>query len=391
MFFLIIYTSVLLIISHIVSKQNIFSPATLTSALWLVCITLFYTLNHNLYPITQKFTQNITIWITTIWISSLSIQSFKFNKKTNLDASEFIRDIFLLISTICFPFLFFWVQDALAVGETNNWAQNLRLAAIGKSELGDDIYGGLSIIIWQITYTVELIHFNKKKFWRTILPAIYILSFSFFTMSKTGFLTFFSATVTILFLKNRISTTKICAGIFVFIIGLLILQSIRENTNFESSSSQTRFISLYLLSPISAFETLTPSSSVHPGENVFRIIFAIKYKLGLSNIEPIEPILEFVKVPMYTNTYTIMYPFYKDFGTSGVLVFGLILGTFWGYLFKKSIVGNTYCTIIFAYISHMILMQFAGDFTFTNLTGLIKFMLIAALLFLPTKKLNTNL
>ncbi len=387
---LIVYSAILLLISHISSNQNIFSPATITSALWLACFTLFYYLDHNLYPITQKFILNIVVWITAIWISSLSAQSFQFKNKSKIETSDFIRDLLLLISTICFPFLFVWVNDALAVGESNNWAQNLRLAAIGKSKLGDEIYGGLSIILWQISYITELVHFNKKKLWRVLLPAIYVLSFSFFTMSKTGFLMFFSATVTVLFIKNRISTTKILAGIIIFIIGTFLLQSIRENINFEDADSQTNFITLYILSPISAFETITPCSSEHFGENVFKTIFAIKYKLGLSNIEPIDPILNFVQIPISTNTYTIMYPFYKDFGTWGVLIFGLILGSFWGYLFQKAVKGNTYCTIIFAYVSHMILMQFAGDFTFTNLTGLIKFMIISALLFLPTKKHNNQ-
>ena len=73
-------------------------------------------------------------------------------------------------------------------------------------------------------------------------------------------------------------------------------------------------LSLYLTSSIVAFDYFVePSSAISFGENTLRFIYAVGHSLGISDA-PIQTILEFVGVPFPTNTYTLMYPFYKDFG-----------------------------------------------------------------------------
>ena len=301
------------------------------------------------------------------------------------DANIHVRNIFLLISTVCYPFLFVWVKQALAVGEYDNWALNLRMAAIGKSALGEEIYGGLNIILWQITYTVELIYFTPKKWWRTTLAAIFVLSFGFFTMSKTIFFSFIFMTLCILLFNKKIHIRHIAIGIVLLLAVMVALQSIRHKDSVSSEDQKEDFLVLYALSSMSAFDTLEPCSSEHWGENVFRIYYAVTYKLGLSDIEPIDPILKFIYKPIATNTYTGMYPFYKDFGKTGIAIFGLILGIFYGFLFRKAQKGSKYYLIIYAYVSNMILMQYTGDVVFTGLASLVKYMILTALLFIPDK------
>ena len=80
-----------------------------------------------------------------------------------------------------------------------------------------------------------------------------------------------------------------------------------------------------------------------------------------------------------------MYPFYKDFGKAGVGIFGIVLGIFYGFLFRKAQKGSKYYLVIYAYVSNMILMQYTGDVVFTGLASLVKYLIIASLLFIPAK------
>ena len=384
-YWLIALCILLFAMGYLFSNRNVFSPVTITAAIWIVCLSLFLLLHHDLPPLSGRFLGSLALWVSTLSIGSFCVQSFRINHTSNRDANLHVRNIFLLISTICYPFLFIWAKQALAVGDTGNWALDLRMAAIGQSALGDDTYGGLNIILWNITYTVELIYFTKKTWWRTALPALYVLSFGFLTMSKTIFLSFILMTLCILFFNKKIHIRHIIVGIIVLLASMVALQSIRHRNSVDTDDKKEDFLVLYALSSMSAFNTLKPGSAEHWGENVFGIYYAVTYKLGLSDFEPIDPILKFIYKPIATNTYTGMYPFYKDFGKAGVSIFGIVLGIFYGFLFRKAQKGSKYYLVIYAYVSNMILMQYTGDVVFTGLASLVKYMIIASLLFIPAK------
>lgn len=133
---------------------------------------------------------------------------------------------------------------------------------------------------------------------------------------------------------------------------------------------------------MSAFDTLTPMSSEHFGENVFRLVYAIGNHFGIISTPPIEVLLPFIKKPIETNTYTTMYPFFKDFGYIGIAVFSSFLGFFYGMVFKKAQQKDAVAIIMYAYFIYMILMQYAEDIFFTGLAGTIKTSLIVLLPFL---------
>ena len=89
-----------------------------------------------------------------------------------------------------------------------------------------------------------------------------------------------------------------------------------------------------------------------------------------------------MNIPVETNTYTVLYPFYKDFGTSGVLFFSVIYGSVYGYLYKKTVTGNKFALIVYAMLLNYIILQFIGDFIFTNLSMEIQHLIFAILPFL---------
>ena len=222
------------------------------------------------------------------------------------------------------------LKEALQAGETGNWAMDLRLAAIGKTSTFKEVYGGLYIIVWQVAYLIELFYYSKKNRYRVIILGLMLLSFGIGTMSKIVLLELLVKTVSILFFKNKVKVKHLVVALVVLLVAFVAMQSIRYN-NSVKSFNRNGFLITYIVGNTSAFDTLEPNSSTHCGENVFRVYYAVNKKFGRSGIKPVDPILPFIHKPLETNTYTAMYPFFKDFGYWGVGVFALLYGFLGGY------------------------------------------------------------
>ena len=104
--------------------------------------------------------------------------------------------------------------------------------------------------------------------------------------------------------------------------------------------------------------------------------------------EPEDTILPFVGVPELTNTYTVLYPFYIDFGVFGVFFFSLCYGCAYGFLYKKTVTGGKMAEVIYAIGLCFIMLEFIGEFFFTNLSQEIQHIFFVVLPFLFAKRVG---
>lgn len=382
MVWLIVTMALLLGVGIMSSRSNILSPAVLTSAVWLFCLLLFVVLPHDLPMPSWQFLGALLLWTLGLSLSSLTMQSVRY-QPYHEEADVTTRTIYLAISLLTVPGLVMFAVGSLQEAQTLGWANALRQSAIGRSGDGE-IYGGLQVIIWQVSYMLELYYADRSSRWRVILAGGILLSFAFLTMSKWGFLSFFLTTVTILYFKQKITLRHILIGMGVLFVLFVGIQAARYATDFGGVNKNS-FTVLYLLSSISAFDTLEPASAAHWGENVFRAIYAVLNKLGLSSMEPPSSLLPFISKPIETNTYTTMYPFFKDFGYVGVGLFAILMGSLYGYLFKKAQLGGAFYVLLYSVCVNFLVIQFANEMLMTSLLAYVKQWIFLLLPFLATK------
>jgi oligosaccharide repeat unit polymerase len=383
MIYALIATTILIIVVGLISTgDNILSPAVITAAVWLFCLLLYLFLPHGLPDLKGKFFAAILLWIILFSLSALCIQPIVIKRPTsNIEASKLIRDIYLIVSTVALIGFLFWVKSNLPDGFSGYWTGKLRAAALGKGENGTP-YGGLHIIITYVALVLEMIYFKKKHWYRLFIIAFCSLGYAFFLMTKALFLIIFLILICILFFKKIIKIQHVAVGLFVLFFAFLAFQNIRSHNRNSKSDD---FAVLYLVSSMYAFETLKPASSQNFGENSGRIFYAVKNKLGLSDTKPVDPMLKFVKKPISTNTYTILYPFYKDFGLWGVALFALFFGLLFGWIFANANAGNLFFVGIYAWLLNVLVIQYAAETLLTNLSGNIKFVIFLAIPFLVEK------
>lgn len=365
------------------SKNNPFAPAVMTSLLWLCCMVLSLTVNHHLPPLNGTFPTALLCWIIPLCVSSLLTQSVSYQPNQYNDPSTFVRNIYLILAIAFLPSLFRFAQIALANGTSGNWALDLRLASLGKGSGFKESYGGWQIVIWPVSYMLELLCFKKKTWWRLAIPLTIYILFGAITMSKMVFLSIFLYTGSILLFKRVIRLKHFVMAIVPLFIVFTLLQTTRHASQFSAVISD--FVRTYIVGNMSAFETLTPGCSEHFGENTFRLFYAVLYKTGLSSTEPIEVILPWIEKPLVTNTYTGMYPFYVDFGLIGIILFALILGSIYGWTFKKAQNGSNFSILVYAVFTQIIFTQYVADMLFSNTAFYIKLILLLLLPFYITK------
>ena len=85
----------------------------------------------------------------------------------------------------------------------------------------------------------------------------------------------------------------------------------------------------------------------------------------------------YVFVPLPTNVYTVVGPVWIDYGWLGVLLGGLMTGSFAGIFFRLARKGFLWAVIVYAYFTCVLLLQFFGEYVFTNLSYLIQIILLS--------------
>lgn len=379
-YILIAFFFVLLVVGLYISKNNIFSPSVITPGIWTAMLVLFFVLDHNLPPLSNQFLVCILLWCGLYSTTAMLTQSVgKVHYVDTREPSRAILNFYYLIALCTFPLFLHYVYTAITYGPTGYWATDLRLASTGKHPCFPEPTGFLYVGIWKITYLIELVNYSKKRRIRIFTLLLFMLSYGLFTMSKLIFLELFVCTAYILYANQKIKLRHLIIGVFLLLQVFFIMQAIRNNLG-DSHKERNDFFVLYLIGHMSAFDVIEPCSSTNWGENTFRMFYAISHAFKLSDIEPVSQFLPWISKPLITNTYTTMYPFFKDFGYIGVVLFAIFNGFLWGSIFKRASSHDKMFIVIYAFFINIVIEQYVAEMIFSGLAGHIKKL---ALLLLP--------
>lgn len=369
-------------------SQDIFAPFVITPLVWAFVLFCFLVFPHNLYPIGEKFAGNLLVWVISFFLSSLvAYQKTSMTSEATVQVmpNRKVIDLYVTLTIILMPIVIVVTIWTAFINDPVNMFRYLRVMNTGVDEkIEAPDLGILNYFVALAYVTLFFVLLYVKKKWVVGVIILINILLAFIAMAKIIFLSVILSSLYVLYVKKIVKVRHIAYGLLLFVAISIALQSLRTASSQDDVSAVNSFdfFILYMLTQVPAFEYyVTPVSSVFWGENSFRFFYAIFYALG-SDIPPIETILEFVYVPVETNTYTILYPFYKDFGTLGVFLFSIVYGLIYGYLYKKTITGGRMALIIYAILLNYIILQFFAEIIFTNLSMEIQHLFFAVLPFL---------
>lgn len=355
--------------------RDVFSPFVLQPGVWFGILLLFYLSDPELYPIIHDFPISLIVW--TISFLGVAYPTYYYLPDHSLISrrppllasvltpSRLVLKLYLFIAIISVPLILYTLMRyGMERGESNLMTY-LRIASyddtLDKPDLGVAYYTiGVALIVFIFIFV-----YSSKK-WLKILAVVINVLAALISMSKTGFFVFLVPMVYVLYLRGKIKLRTIGIILLIFIGFSIWFQYARSMASQQDSFSATSMLTIYIMSPCVAFDYyVEPASATHFGEYVFRFYYAIMHSLG-SNIEPVSNVLKFVGVPEETNTYTILYPFYHDFGLPGVGLFGGLYGAFYAFLYKRAQSGQNVYFILYACFLNYLILQFVQENILSN-------------------------
>lgn len=381
---LLIICTILLVFSILFARRRWYAPSVLASGVWLVSLLAYSWIDHGLHPLTNETCSMITYWLALFCIPCWCVQSVYIKPLfKDIRTSVTARDIYYYLTLFTLPLMVFSVLLVVARSGGNPFS------ALRDANVAEDNgirTTGFFVIFWMMSYIMELQVMSKKNLGRVVLLFLVNLFYAFISMGKMNFMILFLASAIILTRRKILKLWHLAIGGVVMIFLFVGIQTIRG-----SYTTPKKFAALYLTSSMGNLNTnLKPESAEHWGENTFRLFYALKSALDGGHTKPVDPILEFKRVEVGefvfgSNTYTALYPFYKDFGKTGVMVFAVILGLLFGYLFKTSEDNSDFALVLYAILAGSIVMQFIGDTFFTVLSQNIQYLVAALLPFIISK------
>ena len=295
--------------------------------------------------------------------------------------------LFLVISFIFTPLYFYTIFSSLGGDYTSLFLRLRDKAVTGGYQLG--ILGYIETLNFvMLVISMYLYPLISKKI------VLYFLLVNIFTgfaiMEKGTFFEIFITIVFILYLKNKIRLKTIVYAALFFVVLMIGFQFVRSGGD---SIDIGGFLTLYILSPSAAFDTLSPSHIQNFGANTFSFYYKLSNALFGTNFTEIPMLKDFVYVPMGVNVYTVMQPYFEDFGYCGVLIFGIINGIISGFVYKKSISGGLKWICLYTFICEYYVLQFFQERLFISHSDFIQIIILTSLLTMPSFiffKVKTN-
>lgn len=362
---------------------DFFSPWVLTVFIWVANIALYF-IQGTLDPIGPQFVQCLTVWLATLlpasllayWLTQDAATPLAGDYRVELSVPLSVFRALYVVAGLLTLLYASRIWGIVSQFDMDNLLYNLRLYIVEDNSVTGLLnhVQGLNFALFAVGIWI----YPKISKWELFYIVMVNLVFEIFRMEKSGILIMILGTMFLLYERKTIKMHTILltfAGIIVF---FFFFNLSKEEADSEQDTTFLDFFAMYVTSPLVAFEHLRPDISGHFGENTFCIIYPYLNMLGL-HLDYVDRLQEFVWVPIPTNVYTVMQPFYNDFGVPGIGFFGIVYGVLFGWTYRKFREGSPLFICIYTYLVQVILIQFYNDNLLQNIVLFLEFCFFVAL------------
>src|SRR5690606_22764716 len=377
-FIVLIIFLIFLVQNYFLEKSFIFSPWMITLSVWSFILITFIFYGETLDTVNDTFLISVFLWVGGFFISSkLTYLFIQGNTNLSFNANTKIVNLFYIISLITSPFYLYFIYQQIATKGTGSLFFDIRSTAGDLSE-------ELGVLIYvrslnRVLFLYELAKFESKRKLRLWYIVMLNVVFALAIMEKGALIFLILSSLFILYYKKKI-TQKTIVTTFLTIIGLSFLFNTLRWAEGSEGYDFMVFFSMYVLAPSLAFQTLDITSvAADFGANTFPFFYAISNAIFGTNFNVEPKLQEFVNVPVPTNVYTIMQPFYEDFGYLGVFIFAIITGFITTYIFKKINSGHPFFISFYAFLVVILFLQFFQEELFVSLSITLQYLILLIL------------
>lgn len=368
----------------VVRRCSLYSPLVISASIWLVVFIVGLLAEDSYYPIQETAFIAWMIWflVTSVIFFLLcpsNINGTWIRTEIRRVPVDYALPLLLLIVWLCHQM---WVVGSSG---PDNFFQNLRMSMVDPENFAS--LGSLIIRSYPLVFALflfEHVYSHRENRHLRLLLWCFMLLFSIAGMSKNAILVPFLSWIIIKGITGRLNVSKIALLIAVVLSLMMALHFIRDRSGYYTIWD---ILALYVYSPIVAFGYMDIDSSMPIGAYMFRFFYAIGNILGIAP-QPVKLINAFVQVPVPTNVFTVMHPYYHDFGLLGVILGAVLYGLFFSCLYFLSVKRGGLWLVLFSGYSIALVMQFFIDLLFLSFSSNLQLLLYSLAIFLVSRKVG---
>lgn len=338
-----------------------FSPWSITLLVWAAILVLIHLEGKLLYPLTEQFYTALALWVPTLCITAFVTYSLmgQFTPtETKQEYNEALFNVLLALSIVMTPLYAWNVYQIVSQFSADDMLTNIRLLANEGEGQGALKY---AIVINQALLIVALWRYPHVKTWKLVVVILSCLLGAMAIMEKGSILFVLLMCFFVMYERRVVRMRTIVVIAALSIVGFYFFNIARETEAYAQEETFLDFVATYLASPSVAFSRLTADITPQVGTNTFEVFYTILDRLGWGHYVIHEKLQDFVWVPMPTNVYTIMQPFFIDFGYVGVAFFGALYGVIFGALYRGYQNGGSFSRAFYSYGVYILVLQFYQD------------------------------
>lgn len=373
---------------------TLFSPWSITFFIWVLITSCVWLEGDRLYPLTSQYYISIVLWLTTFCFTS--IVTYNLMDSTDNPREESIKtkdicngvfNLFFTLSMILTPLYVLEVYKVVSQFNAADMLSNIRTFAVHGEALGWLKY---TFVINQAIFLVGVWQYPKIS--KLKLTAIYIsnITCALAIMEKGSFFMLIICSLFVLYEKRLVKARTIAACGFGIVALFFAFNLFRDTEDGEIRDTEfLDFFAMYVTSPPVAFCQLQRDLTQQIGTNTFQVIYNFLERFNIGDYVVEERNQPFIMVPVITNIYTVMQPFYQDFGHGGVAFFGTIYGLLTGFIYRLYRNGNTTARVFYTYMVQILVLQFYQEYLFMMLSAIVQLCLIIT--FITQQKIKISL
>lgn len=348
-------------------KVDYFSPLSLHVISWFFVFFVGLFVGNQFYPLTDHIFYCFMIWFCTLtfsfllmYFSQIKIKRIDYKYELKYQKTYIILSIFACVILIGEIFY-------VGMGGPYNFFLNLRLSLFLEEYEGVRYtFAPFFYLLMTPLFAISLMCHNASS-----LKKITTLWQIIFIIGSAGKLTILTTLMIFLVTKyagirKKISVISLSIIMTIFLIAAFFIHVIRQSDE-DNSLSMLDMVGGYVFPPLIALGELQIESE-RWGEYTFRFFYAVAYKLGLSNDIPVKTVLEYVYIPTPTNVYTVMQPFYQDFGNIGIFFGALFYSVFFSILYFQMKTKRGIYLVLYSLFSLNLIFSFFAEILVTNLS-----------------------
>lgn len=363
---------------------GIFAPWSITIGIWGGMLILFTFIEDLLDPLTDQFYISISLWIPIFVITSFvtfNLLEHKTKPKpiNGITINTYIYYVLFVIILFISPLYMYNVWETVSSFNSDDMMKNARILSVHGGGFGYLVYTN---VLAQSLLLVSLWRYPQIPKWQLTAIILCCILNSIAFMEKGGFFLVILCSIYVLFERQVIKRRTIAIAGIVTILLFYYFNLMREGeeSDYSKNESLLDFVAMYVMSPPVAFCRSVREIVPQFGLNTFEVIYDHLSRWGIGHYEVHNKRQEFVFVPIATNVYTIMQPFFRDFGYWGVAFFAWIYGLLSGILYRFSCNGNAICICLYTYMVEVLVLQFFQENIFLSIAYVLQITILVFIL-----------